>query len=995
MIKSTAVIVCLLLFNILILQGQKKEDTEQFLEKIKQIMERIKETQQDMAKQKLTKEEKERRKRKARKQLLEKLAIPYIPYKFHNIIIDISKKTFSKSPESMMSTVDNAELINTQRSLSYLRSKISHLLKDNPRFVPFKFQELKKFLKRESLNENAGDIKTTDFNRQRNPAMREYIDSVHEWLLEIHNSSRIFWKIIYQVFIEDDENFLYFSGNICKGVNRDFMFKLSNEKIRRVSAPFDTYKMAFHPLKITGELTLFSVTGMDSRNFRIWARKIFSPNRENLDLCEGLIVLDSYGRYLLPPPDELDKGDVVKSIIALLECVDKYYTSSPQQCDKKRVENLVEKSVILFKRYFRFANNLFKKAVLPLYIKTLYYKSRGKDIRELTNNLEDLLNLLIYKSVSKERLKEISTILRSFKFPSFKSDTGHNINIEDVEKRMGCQLQSSNILSKLKQEIEDAVTKFISELDNNITSIRKYPDLRIKIMESALCGDLDRDGSLGCTDEECKKLIGYDLYVCGIDALFVILEKFFYQEIPDILKLNSFTNLLTVMSNYEDVRREFLNSPEKFNFCEKLLIGVLLYNTNQWELLPQSPLKLIIPVVYYLVSERGKVMLKEFSLLSHSKISTIKLKKFELYKEFTMAEIFNSIFWGCGVAKEFNQYDILGFLLYANYFLAKCGGKVSSLKEFLNKEVYEQSEGLSEEEREEIYTYLRCIYNSRDLLKCINETQLFDSSKYDMGNNYTRKVLINFFRQKMGLEKLEFSRWDEIIATIARKVSGKFFWNFIEQLECCKTYKCFKRTNISFLTYITWALCNIEASPIDVCSANFSEILGKYTDIFTSTSPCLLTNSGDNFVCIKRDSQECKDEEKTTCEKYVSVLTLIKNRHQEEFNIKFEPWKVTGIVQNTNSSQFNDFKLSVETCCKKCKNEPKQETTGVCESVVDNYTKEEKCLNSHCYAFPVGENMYAEREKFIEGEGRQLKMILPHIKNFWEQNISVDNIKCE
>jgi hypothetical protein len=193
--------------SVVILQeGQKDKDVEQFLEKIKLILQRFEQLQKN-----LKKEKNEEAKKRIREKIIEKISNPFYYYQRHREI-KVGKPNSSSTTQQKVATLE----VLLPKDIEEVPKAVSTFLKRNPQLVPFQFPNFEQILQKSKTSpKNLENFKVN----QNNYAVFDEEALSKYFLVKVLLDQTIenlynFWAMVWLI-IKDPARLQYLKFKLC------------------------------------------------------------------------------------------------------------------------------------------------------------------------------------------------------------------------------------------------------------------------------------------------------------------------------------------------------------------------------------------------------------------------------------------------------------------------------------------------------------------------------------------------------------------------------------------------------------------------------------------------------------------------------------------------------------------------------------------------------------------------------------------------------------
>ncbi|MFN7181535.1 MAG: hypothetical protein ACK4NF_02505, partial [Planctomycetota bacterium] len=455
---------------------EESSKIEEFLRKIKQSLERLKDLNRN--KRKEDRAQREKRKKEVRKKLIERLSLPYTIPERH-FIIDTSRayanfSVASKIPEKTGENVNTAH--------SSLHSSIKNFLKENSLYLPFRpapvktiLQEFKKYSANSFFERQNKSPENPEFNELYNWARQ-----VQQWYRELAKKAMYLWLLIEDNFLNDPDGFDYFSSLICRGLKKEEFFDSSScyplnpdymlphiylEKNAHLDTPG-----AFSPYCYKFYKDYFKIDYNSFFNLSESERVTSTTN-----VCRDFLILFSLGKKIT---DDESK---------LRNCIEYFLTHKQwlRYCEPSTIRKKLAKIYNNAKKWFRtFELVLTKKVVssskkLPFFNNEISLSSSGH-----------ILSLLLYYNVIDNKLQILEQIYQTIKYDREKGDILTHNNCEFTT----LQNEKENFLETIIRVVSEKNVKRKEELINDIKNntfsrvfgflFSQYPEILARIIET-------------------------------------------------------------------------------------------------------------------------------------------------------------------------------------------------------------------------------------------------------------------------------------------------------------------------------------------------------------------------------------------------------------------------------------------------------------------------------------------------------------------------------
>lgn len=951
---------CSILLTISVIIGtqssEEKVDVEKFLEKIRQTLQemRNKMTEYKARRKKRTESSYKEVKARIKKQILQKLTVPRILQPKHYVIeYNKNRDVSSGSSKVGVDTAGKNQYKSGGESATYpeIESTAKKVIQANSVMLPFRFPVFKKIKTNNVRSEKRDERNSESIVSPANYI--NYLDDIARWLNEIQMSALNFWHIIRELFINDEKMSEIFTTNICKGVMRDF--------VRDDNSPSDR---SFWMLKekVEHSVTLFNVEEIDPQMFTFYSKQGISGED---NLCMSLIKLHSLGKFIT---------EKFTSYNAISSCISAYINGRDymRECNIENftlfINSNMQRVYSIMKKYFKLAQYIFTNKVVPVYAANRYQKFRGNE-----RGSDEIVILAILFEVNKENLKRISKVLRSIRMDTVVGvPSAPNFNIKHMLDEFNCEQNLPTPIVQVEEELQNLLERFLNELQK-----------------------IDEVGKLSITEWEyikkittCTGSIMKNEYPCGISDIAMLLEKWYKQNTrvwEKIIKIPVWKEFALFKDKVKSLFVEF----RKYDFCTKYAAAFVLFYLDEINFIPPPFSKFFSSLIVAQLVNTGGVD----NFLSINPFYT-KLSNFKSNGKGTFIDVFYHIFTGL----SFDKYDFNAYYTYLLYNVYKCKDNYS-FKQFVKKISGKEEPFLSYIEK-----YIRCIYKYKDIIKCIKQEELFDSSENDNYNGYMPFILIEFFEKKIGIREMSLKKWEENLKKINDKTKGKYFWHFIDALSFCKDYNCLCPQTISGIQEITlkpWTLCNITTFKFEeVCGESFLKELKEYIvwDDARSSKGCKIEYFIDSqtnkykLECKARSQRQCEGNENNRCHSFISMMEEIAGK-----NYNLQDAGVDVLDNMVDAISFSDkFEEMFNSCCKACKGYISDSGKEyMCATDSGRDVVEWTCRIEERNKFP---DFIEERNKYLgelQNRGQAVFGIFKkQVYDFWEGDIDLDGIRC-
>jgi hypothetical protein len=197
-----------MLFSQGIPKDEQKQTLEEFFNKIKEILQKAKELQEQMKKKK-----NEEEKKRIRKKIIEKLSNPfYYRFKHKEIKIDKSKGRALNSRTEITENSDEEYRFKKYMKGNNVVKIINSGVKNYPFLMPFNLPKLKIEQERKTAEDRKGSLSSDKPNLVEQT--RQDLSEILQWYLSVAEKVLFIWKWIENIFIKNEKGRKYFE-RVC------------------------------------------------------------------------------------------------------------------------------------------------------------------------------------------------------------------------------------------------------------------------------------------------------------------------------------------------------------------------------------------------------------------------------------------------------------------------------------------------------------------------------------------------------------------------------------------------------------------------------------------------------------------------------------------------------------------------------------------------------------------------------------------------------------
>lgn len=742
----------LIIFSALLLaqNDTEKDGVDKFLENIHQVLKKIVRFNDSKSRRAKAKNSKTI----IRKKIIEKLSTPFFRQPQHSII-EYNKK---EKIDNIRTEVERNKIPDLQVSKS-----LERILRNNPVLTPFKFpnpEKIKKILA--DINNKIANNNTTDKNQYATPSSTtvndKYVYSLREWYLDMSKNAIDFWSFFKRFFIDNDQRFSYLKNVLChselsgmrgKGLKGKDIFSemFSTNTLQHLN--LETVWKIFSPL-VCEDYKWYDDYSDECKLYRYirlsqeLPSDIFQKSFFSHSLCFTITTLNVFGYKEI--------HSKTKNLESIFNCIKNYRGDNAKVCEN--IENKVTVLIPALKKYFKIAQNIYKKQILSTIYQMCYKECLCDDLgikcltipqQSAQANEQNLLYLLFImgKDSIRKWLEKLERFLGAIDITKVGNLVDSYQGMNEIYSCSETFKNLSNLISSvylrvkndgihygevvsLKKwlETEEPATSF-AELKNFLQKVQILHNKAREIFEDSI---IRKFSSIFL---EFNK---DDNPVCSFIAYSLLFDKI---GIDNILNMN----FATLFEQVQDVKKR-----------------TLLYG-------------------FY----TGKLLSSEETGIYYSRNFPVEKIKADTIKE--AIGFFNNIFYTNITTPKITLpallfYDYYVYFYYLEYTLEKCITKDPpdySFKTFLENKF--STVGWGNKKRK----FFECIFKNSPFIKCFNEF-------YEDKNNV--KNIIEHLLAFADIHSLEIGRWEDIISKVNEQIESKSLREIIPGLDkCCRAIK--------------------------------------------------------------------------------------------------------------------------------------------------------------------------------------------------------------
>lgn len=808
-------------------EGEKKIEMQKFLENIHKVLKKM----MEINKQRESRKKDRNRhllKLKVRKQIIQKLSNPYIR-KYEHRIIKIRDTQSNQGGNKVEKQIEIPGV--TQKSQ---KTDINRFLRQNPVLMPFRFPDIKQYLLKFSKAEQIEYKESTLPSSLSNPVSEveyAYLEAVREWYIEFLKNMIEFWIFFRKFFIDNSEGFEYLKHNLCKGeipqkTTAILIMRLDKNAVKGILEEFigNNFKNSVGTELIIDPIGTEVSTKRYLLSYEVESKcgyetsfllPSFSPLKS---LCYNVSSLSSLGQKLYT----CENYKLNLYFYKLQSCLGKFFKeNSVSEC--KDIKIAVKKLEWFAKKWFRFANNIFRAQMMPVIMDMCYKRcmcsEAGIDIKCRRNNdveepPPDNLIVLFYNLLKDKmrRLIDEYDLLHGVLTEIFKK--------EKIVNNPSCPKLSGTLKTYIEKFLRTTEAigitsilndfKFLDELAQGCGNVgdslcifengicKRYREGNCSIYSSS--PELFPDPAESCKNDPCgccmwvnkKCIFDCSKYNNGQECnnslagecIWLkdrcisisdycaslpppgkgILNTVLLKEIAYKLdKLESATYEFT-----NDIATIFIESSDNL-FCAHGIFRSMWEHSNF-----HSFMETIAKYIDGKITEKDVKKYHYQILFNLTRIAPFYGVKIPVLEGKTYKNMKDFI---TGWIDKLNYLDYHFFFYFMSYKVDKCSGRIRD-NATLIEWIKDQVNGVKYDEK-----FYECIYNKKEVRECLNTSYKTDTGEIE--SNYKElQGTINEFLNNIG-DRIELSKLDEIVGKVALLRKKKLYEIWPEIKSIC------------------------------------------------------------------------------------------------------------------------------------------------------------------------------------------------------------------
>lgn len=403
---------------------QNPTPPEEFLGKIKQILEKIIKAKKQRKKSRETKE-------KVRKDIIQKLSNPYIRFSNKHTVIPVLKEVKNNTNNNLANALSKTTLYN--KGLD--RSKNGVELVD---FVLKKYlmqySRLGKII-REKLKKEKDIAKNEDLSQKQEQIYMDALSDLKIWYIDVSTEVINFWLQFKKIFVDNPERFSYLQNVICKEdkimllMGRAFDYQQGaeitvearysifakwffDENNHKAHLSFKKFRNIFSPLNKVKANDTFRYIFSSNVNF---SSRPFPIIKRNNSICYNLTLLSHYGFYHIHKLEEEDTRTTKNLFKNLFYCV-----REDKDCKEVDLNNTLNLLNFYIPKYFMMMGDVFNHNIIPSVIQMCVkdklcsdmgfkYFENNKGNKEVSS--EFIMAYLLYHILIKNKIERMFSVI--------------------------------------------------------------------------------------------------------------------------------------------------------------------------------------------------------------------------------------------------------------------------------------------------------------------------------------------------------------------------------------------------------------------------------------------------------------------------------------------------------------------------------------------------------------------------------------------------------